>query len=536
MISFSELEQRNLLAAGIFFNAGSGEVFVGGDSSNDVGQFERVGRSYRATINDQTRRFDLNQVSKVTFIGFGGDDRFSNLTSVEGLLLGNDGDDVLVGGSGFDQINGGNGADEIRGGEGNDRLIGGNGADRIFGGVGADSIFGGAGQNQIEGNAGNDIIFGGNDVDVVFGGDGADQIFGLEGNDILSSGNGGVLGSAGSSQADLVLGLGGNDTITGGAGLNVLYGGEGNDTISGGIDENRIHGQNGNDELRGGSGSDYLAGNNGDDTLIGFGAVDFLLPGFGNDSVNGGAADDIVIFNGASVDFQISENANGFLVTDTRAAGNGANTIVAAETLRFTDGDRDGGTTDVERVTVQPIIVSNSDGTNTAEFFGNAQQSADIMAKIDDIFEVAGVDIEWLVPTTWNDTFANVGNNSGGTRPGSDLTTVTRNGDSEGVGNSNNLVIDMYFVEIAAGFSNVGENVANGLAFVNNGGITMHVGDRLVGFENGRDVVARVAAHEIAHNLGLRHVNDSDNLMGDGDQLNASQIAQILASNFSRPI
>ncbi len=526
-----------MLAAGIFFNAGSGEIFVGGDSTNDVGQFERVGASYRATINGQTRSFNLGQVSKVTFIGFGGNDRFTNLTAVQSQLLGNDGDDVLIGGSGFDLINGGNGVDEIRGGIGNDRLIGGNGSDRIFGDAGADTIIGGAGQNQLQGNDGNDIIFGGNDVDVVFGGDGIDKIFGLEGDDILSSGNGGVIGSAGTNQADLVLGLGGNDTVSGGTGLNIFYGGDGNDSITGGVNENRIHGQNGNDQLRGGSGSDYIAGNNGNDTLIGFGSDDFLLPGFGNDTVNGGASDDIVIFNGATSNFRIAENANGFQVVDIRASNNGTNTVVASETLRFTDGDQNGGgSPDVERVTVQPIIVSNSDGSNMAEFFGNAQQSADIMAKVDEIFQIAGVDIEWLPPTRWSDSFANVGSNANGTRPGSDLTTVTRNGDSGGFGSSNPLVIDMYFVEIAAGFSNVGENVANGLAFVNDGGITMHVGDRLVEFESGRDVVARVAAHEIAHNLGLRHVDDSGNLMGDGDQLNASQIAQILASRFSRPV
>lgn len=83
-----------------------------------------------------------------------------------------------------------------------------------------------------------------------------------------------------------------------------------------------------------------------------------------------------------------------------------------------------------------------------------------------------------------------------------DLFTVAEAGDAAGVGNSNDLVIDMYFVQTSAGFAPQSVNIANGLAFVSGNGITIHIGDNLPTFQDGRDVVAQVAAHEIAHNLG----------------------------------
>ena len=92
----------------------------------------------------------------------------------------------------------------------------------------------------------------------------------------------------------------------------------------------------------------------------------------------------------------------------------------------------------------------------------------------------------------------------------------------------------MYFVEIAAGFADTTENTANGLAYVNDNGITMHVGDNLPSFLGGRDVVARVVAHEIGHNLGLDHVSDTNNLMNDGSDLNVSQITTIVNSSFTQ--
>ena len=109
-------------------------------------------------------------------------------------------------------------------------------------------------------------------------------------------------------------------------------------------------------------------------------------------------------------------------------------------------------------------------------------------------------------------------------------------GDAAGAGHANSLIIDMYFVEVSAGFGNTGENTANGLALVGSNGITMHTGDNLVGVQAGRDLVAQVAAHEIAHNLGLSHVQDHNNLMGGGRDLTDAQIARIQSSRFTAAI
>ena len=538
-LSFEKLETRKLLAS-ISFD--SGTVTVAGDSGNNVGSFSQVNSStFRASLTGlSSQDFAASDVNRIVFIGFGGNDTFTNATAVDGLLLGNDGNDELNGGSGFDQINGGQGNDVIRGNNGNDRLIGGFGDDAIRGGNGNDSIFGTSGLNMLRGDAGNDIIYGGDEVDHIFGDSGIDNLFGLDGDDIIDVGDGGIEGSAGTAQADLALGLNGVDTITGGTGLNVLYGGNGNDILTGGTGQNRLHGQNGNDQLTGGNNDDFLAGQLGDDTIQALGGNDFILPSFGNDIVDGGTGNDFDVFTSTSDNYRITGATPELTVRDRRGF-EGVDQVDNAERFRFTDGDQDAEANIVQVVTVQPIIVSNSDGSNTAEYFGNSDQEANILELIDDIYVQAQIDIEFLPPVTWNNTFANVGNRR--TRPLTDLNTVVETGDAFGPGNSDPLVIDLYFVERSAGFADTGENVTNGLAFVGGNGITMHVGDNLVDFQAGRDVVAQVAAHEIAHNLGLDHTDDDpNNLMFEGEggstgsALTPEQIAMVLDSEFSRPV
>ena len=92
----------------------------------------------------------------------------------------------------------------------------------------------------------------------------------------------------------------------------------------------------------------------------------------------------------------------------------------------------------------------------------------------------------------------------------------------------------------SAGNGDTGEDVANGLAFIGESGVTIHIGDNLVGFEAGREVVARVTAHELAHNLGLDHVTSAGNLMKSGanagERLTQAQINAIQASSLTRPV
>jgi len=192
-----------------------------------------------------------------------------------------------------------------------------------------------------------------------------------------------------------------------------------------------------------------------------------------------------------------------------------------------------------EIVTLQPIIVSNDDGSNTAEFFGDAAQQADVIVRINAIYAQAGIDVVFLPAVTQNSTFVNVGDGDGGERPGSDLDAIVAQGDEVGVGSTNPNVIDIYFVELVPGFADLGEDFANGLAFIDNPGIAIQIGDNLPLTAGGRNVIAEVTAHEIGHNLGLVHLEVDGNLLapagfGDGGtDLNGQQIVTAINSPLS---
>jgi len=179
-------------------------------------------------------------------------------------------------------------------------------------------------------------------------------------------------------------------------------------------------------------------------------------------------------------------------------------------------------------VTVQPIIVSDSDGSNTAEMFGNASQSAIIESLIDTIWAQAGIDVKWLAPNYWSNSTANSG--------GYSLSSLGSLGASAGVANADPFVLNVYFSEITVDGSDRGENSVNGLGWVGANGINLAVGDSLVTWLDGQEIVASVVSHEIGHNLGLDHAS-APNLMAPGDSgetLNSSQISAAWSSNFSQ--
>jgi len=153
---------------------------------------------------------------------------------------------------------------------------------------------------------------------------------------------------------------------------------------------------------------------------------------------------------------------------------------------------------------------------------------------IDTIWAQAGIDVNFLSANFYHDIFANEGNVS--PRPFSDLTDIVSDGNTAEITHADPNVINMFFVNVAAGFSLLGEDTVAGLAFVGGNGITQYVGSNLLTFSAGIEAIASVVAHEIGHNLGLPHITEASNLIESsisGQQLNTAQITTALASNFS---
>lgn len=191
------------------------------------------------------------------------------------------------------------------------------------------------------------------------------------------------------------------------------------------------------------------------------------------------------------------------------------------------------------QVTVQVIQTALDNGTSPATAFGNATQRATIEAGIDTIWAQAGIDINVLPTiTTYNNTFAYQGTAGSGTRPQGDLNTIVSNARTAGVLNPDPLTVDLFFLNVVPGFAPLNENTSAGLAFIGSNGINGYVGDNLLTFSSGLDVIAAVFAHEIGHNLGLSHTPDGTaNLLspnGTSQQLTTAQIATATASNFAR--
>ena len=522
-LKYGQFEKRCLLA-GIDFLPATSQVLIGGTPQSDAAVATSDGTTLTVTLSGfPTRTFQAQGVNSIIFVGTAGDDFFTNNSNIFSFAFGGLGNDTLVGGFGGDRLFGQQGNDVVNGRAGDDFISGNFGNDRVIGGFGNDTLLGIGGTNFLLAGDGDDIVHGGVGRDIVRGGDG---------NDFL----------AGSNGDDEIFGEDGDDRVFGGAGRDFLTGGFGND---------RVIGQNGNDRIEGGIGDDFLAGNAGNDLFTG---------AFDNDQIFGGVGLDRAIYFGNIGDFTLTFNGPNATVNDDRGANGGVGSdgfdrLFGVEDLEFTDAVQRVGaplvvvappvlppvTPQNELIIVQPIIVSNDDGSNTAEFFGDADQQADIIAQIDAIFSVAGIDVEFLPAATLNDTFVNVGDETddSGERPGDDLGAIITQGDEDGVGSPLPNVIDMYFVELVPAFDDLGEDSANGVAFIGRPGVAIQIGDNLVDTAGGRTVAAEVTAHEIGHNLGLEHVDIPGNLLTpivDGSDLTIEQITTAINSPLSQVV
>ncbi len=188
------------------------------------------------------------------------------------------------------------------------------------------------------------------------------------------------------------------------------------------------------------------------------------------------------------------------------------------------------------RVQIQPILAKNAAGARAA-FFGVAAEEAYIKAQINAIWAQAGVRIDWLPPVEYTSAFAldgTPGNYETAMRPSGDLSAI-RNGAGTPPKSANAIVLNAFFVDIVPAFSRTSVFTSNGYAYIDGNGMAIHVGDELLTFESGRDVIAGVIAHEIGHNLGLDHVaSNGNNLMspnGNEERLTAAQKAIVFTND-----
>lgn len=336
-----QLEARNLLA-GIYFDAGTGEVLIGGTNADDTASVEYSGDSVLFKQSGfEWKKIPKSQVKAVWFVGMDGNDRFENKTSIPSHAYGNDGDDTLIGGSGKDHIGGGDGNDRLFGNGGDDLLVGGHGDDLVDAGDGNDKVYGISGENVINSGSGSDLVYGGTGRDTIHGGTGHDELYGNGGDDNVNGGIGNdVLGGHtgddtlvggdgndklyGGEGADklvdaagqnVLAGGKGNDEATGGSGRDTIYGGDGADIIRGGGENDTLAGQAGNDIVYGGNGNDTVLGNNGADQLFGDAGNDWLMGLAGNDLLVGGSGND-TMYGGASNDDLYGESGSDKLFGD----------------------------------------------------------------------------------------------------------------------------------------------------------------------------------------------------------------------------
>lgn len=265
-----------------------------------------------------------------------------------------------------------------------ERAYGGNGNDRVIGSFNNDTLAGDRGNDTIDGGAAaNGAPAGTSDGDMdvvdysVFNTDPITQGVIVNLADTAETISGANIGGGRARDS-----WGGSDSIVG---IEGVIGTGFADTIIGSNLANEITGGGGNDFLTGAGGNDLLLGGDGDDLLRG---------GDGDDLIDGGAGHDIALFTVASTTASWTRalTANGMTVTVT--SGDGEDTLLDVETLRFTDRtvvlvppapvDLDGNAT-------SDILWRHADGTLAAWIMQGTGGSTAVIGTVEASWSVAGI-------------------------------------------------------------------------------------------------------------------------------------------------
>jgi uncharacterized protein YkwD len=141
---------------------GSGLLTITGTAAADKARLTQSGSvitarlSYGDTVEEQS--FAAGSVQSFSFLGYDGNDRCVNLTSLPG---------TMAGGQGNDYFESGNVGNTLRGGNGDDTLVGYTGNDALYGLGGNDYLFGLTGNDDLQGGDGNDFHYGGPGTDTI---------------------------------------------------------------------------------------------------------------------------------------------------------------------------------------------------------------------------------------------------------------------------------------------------------------------------------------------------------------------------------
>ncbi|MEQ1825436.1 MAG: LamG-like jellyroll fold domain-containing protein, partial [Pirellula sp.] len=216
------------------------------------------------------------------------------VTSIQSLNSGIDGNDSITIGTGNDLILAGNGNDSIGAGDGRNVVVADRGSIILANGLPTTA------RSFISVLSGTDTINAGTGNDTILAGGNADSILGGAGNNFIVADDGIVTFVAGTADSvsltpstndgnDSVTTLSGNDVIYTGNGDNTANAGDGDDDAIGGSGIDLLNGQGGNDFLVGMLGDDTIDGNTGNDVMFGgqpigtrnnyrFGTGDFTQP------------------------------------------------------------------------------------------------------------------------------------------------------------------------------------------------------------------------------------------------------------------